>query len=105
MCKIAITMVRASWLVAVVVCAAMRSAVAAPLAPIVYTVQTTAPEDHAAEIEATIPVEPAAAVELMMPVWSPGYYKIEDYAERVQELSARSPDGAALAIEKDQKNR
>jgi hypothetical protein len=28
----------------------------------------------------------------MMAVWSPGFYRVEDYAKRVQGLSARTTD-------------
>ena len=40
-----------------------------------------------------------------MPIWSPGYYRVEDYAAKVEELKARTPDGTALETEKTQKNR
>src|SRR6185295_5597185 len=63
------------------------------------------PETHYAEIEATIPTERRASIELMMPVWSPGFYRVEDYASRVQNLAARLPDGKALPVEQPQKNR
>jgi predicted metalloprotease with PDZ domain len=42
---------------------------------------------------------------MMMPVWSPGFYRIEDYAAGVQDLSARTPDGKSLQVEKSAKNR
>jgi predicted metalloprotease with PDZ domain len=41
----------------------------------------------------------------MMPVWSPGYYRVEDYAGRVPEFSARGPDGTALTVNKPKHNR
>ena len=41
----------------------------------------------------------------MMPIWSPGFYRVEDYASRVQSLSARTSDGKTLAVEQPQKNR
>jgi predicted metalloprotease with PDZ domain len=78
---------------------------AAALEPIVFTVKASAPGEHVAEIEAVIPIEPAPAVELMMPIWSPGYYKVEDYAGRVQDLAVRGPDQVAIPFEKVQKNR
>src|SRR5262245_42734270 len=72
---------------------------------IVYTVRVPAPDTHFVEVEAAIPTGGRAAVELMMPVWSPGYYRIENYADRVDNVSARTPDGKALTAEKTQKNR
>jgi predicted metalloprotease with PDZ domain len=73
--------------------------------PIIYTVKFPAPETRIAEIEASFPTTKRAAIELMMPVWSPGFYRVEDYASRVQSLSARAPDGKTLAVEQPQKNR
>jgi len=48
--------------------------------PIVYTVKTPAPDTHLAEIEATVPAPATPAIDLMMPIWTPGFYKVEDYA-------------------------
>jgi predicted metalloprotease with PDZ domain len=103
--KSAAVMFLLRWLVAALVGLFLPATFAAALEPIIYTVKAPTPQEHTAEIEAVIPVEPAPTVELMMPVWSPGYYKVEDYAGRVENLSAQGPDNTALAIEKDQKNR
>jgi predicted metalloprotease with PDZ domain len=73
--------------------------------PIVYTVRLDAPATHTAEIEATIPTGDRASIDLMMPVWSPGFYRVEDYAKQIQSLSARTPGGAALEVETLGKNR
>ncbi len=70
-----------------------QSAAAQRLAPIVYTISAPAPATHIAVIEAVVPTEGKAAIDLMMPVWSPGFYRVEDYAGRVQEFSARTADG------------
>lgn len=73
--------------------------------PITYTVRFPSPEAQVAEIEATIPTEGRASVELMMAVWSPGFYRVEDYAGKIEALSARTPDGAPLTVEKPTANR
>ena len=52
-----------------------------------------------------VPTEGRPAVELMMAVWSPGFYRVEDYARKVEGLSARTPDGMALEVEATRKNR
>src|SRR5262249_47112281 len=44
-------------------------------------------------------------VDLMMPVWSPGYYVVEDYASRVQRITARAADGSTLQIDRPKPNR
>lgn len=72
---------------------------------IVYTMRFPAPETQIAEIEVTVPTDGQAEVELMMPLWSPGFYRVQDYASRVQEISARTPDGAALSVERTLPNR
>jgi predicted metalloprotease with PDZ domain len=82
-----------------------HAAVAQRLDPIVYTVRIPAPETQYAQIEAIVPAGRAASVEMMMPIWSPGYYRVEDYAARVEDLNARTPEGAALVVEKPQRNR
>ena len=59
--------------------------------PIVYTVRFPTPDKHIAEVVATIPTGQRPTVELMMAVWSPGFYRVEDYARNVHDLSAIGP--------------
>ncbi len=40
-----------------------------------------------------------------MPVWSPGFYRVEDYAAKVQSLTVRGRGGAELAVTRPQPNR
>ncbi|MFC1553040.1 M61 family metallopeptidase [candidate division KSB1 bacterium] len=75
------------------------------LAPIVYTVSFSAPETQYAEVEAVIPVSDTAEFELMMPVWSPGYYRVENYARRIEDFSAATLDGTTLNVEHPKDNR
>jgi predicted metalloprotease with PDZ domain len=75
------------------------------LDPIVYTVKFLAPESHIAEVEIDVPTGRRPIIEMMMAVWSPGFYRIEDYASRVQNLFARGSDGGALQVEKRPGNR
>jgi predicted metalloprotease with PDZ domain len=84
---------------------APQSATAQAPAPIVYTVKIPSPETHIAEIEATVPTDGRAAIELMMPIWTPGFYKVEDYAGKVQGLAARTADGKPLQVDQPKKNR
>jgi predicted metalloprotease with PDZ domain len=79
---------------------------AAPeLRPIVYTIRVPSPERQTAEVEARIPTEGRAVVELMMPVWSPGFYRIQDYASKVEEVFVRTELGAGLRWEESEPNR
>ena len=94
-------------LVAALVLSALMYAASSARAdePIVYTVKFPAPETRIAEVEAAFPTGKRATIELMMPVWSPGFYRVEDYVGRVQSLSARTADGKTLVVEQPQKNR
>src|SRR5262249_3971951 len=73
--------------------------------PFVYPVRFPSPDTHQAEVEAAIPPRNRASIELMTPIWSPGFYRVEDYASRIQSLSAREPDGKPLEVEQPRKNR
>jgi predicted metalloprotease with PDZ domain len=86
--------------------AAATPALAGPaLEPIVYTVKFPEPAKHYALVEAVVPTGKQAAVELMMPVWTPGFYRVENYAGKVDNLSARTPEGKMLPVEQPRKNR
>jgi predicted metalloprotease with PDZ domain len=73
--------------------------------PILYTLKFPAPEKHVAEVEAVFPTDKRSSLDLMMAVWSPGFYRVQDYARRVEGFTARSTDGARLDVEQPQKNR
>jgi predicted metalloprotease with PDZ domain len=101
---------RAAWLLVVASCVIAFAAdgytqPAAPLEPIQYTFTVLDPDKHLAGVTARVPTGGQATVTLMMPVWTPGYYVIEDYASRVRNLTAMAPDGTALAISKPAPNR
>jgi predicted metalloprotease with PDZ domain len=92
-------------IVVVLVAQAFRPAHAQPLAPVTYTVRFVARSAHVADVEAAFPTDGLASIDLMMAIWSPGFYKVEDYATRVQGVSAHTPDGSALTVEHPRKNR
>ena len=58
--------------------------------PISYTMRFPAPETQMAEIDLVAPTEGREEIQLLMPRWSPGYYRIQDYASKIQEISART---------------
>jgi predicted metalloprotease with PDZ domain len=68
-------------------------------------VSIVSPETHLAQVEALIPTGGRDSVKLMMPVWSPGFYRVEDYAAQLDGFAARSSDGTELAVEHPQPNR
>jgi predicted metalloprotease with PDZ domain len=73
--------------------------------PVVYTIRVPAPEVQVAEIAMSVPTEGRESVDVMMPVWSPGYYRIENYAEQIQSLAAESATGQSLGVERVRPNR
>ncbi|MEJ2216174.1 MAG: hypothetical protein P8099_06120 [Gemmatimonadota bacterium] len=74
-------------------------------APAVYTVDFPSPAEHLARIEAALPTGGRDTVELMMPIWSPGYYRVQDYAAQVRDLSVHDAAGHALPVERVPPNR
>ena len=84
---------------------ALVGARAADLEPIQYTISVPAPASQTAAIEATVPTGGRTSIDMMMAVWSPGFYRVENYATRVSDFSARGPDGSALAVERPADNR
>jgi predicted metalloprotease with PDZ domain len=72
--------------------------------PITYTLRFLAPETHYVEVEASVPAG-QPAIELMMAVWTPGSYLVREYERHVEQVAARGPGGAPLAVTKTRKNR
>ena len=70
-----------------------------------YTVEFPDLSAHAARITAHMPTGGHPTLELMMPIWSPGYYKVENYADRVHDVAARTPSGEPLEVEHVMRNR
>jgi len=70
-----------------------------------YTVTVASPADQTAVVDATFSTDGRRALDLMMPIWSPGFYKIENYATRIVSLTAKSATGAPLAVEHPADNR
>ncbi len=73
--------------------------------PVRYAMRAPAPETHVVEVVMTIPSRGLPEVEVMMPVWSPGYYRVEDYAEQLLDLAAEREDGRSLHVEVAHPNR
>src|SRR5262245_3131670 len=58
--------------------------------PIAYSIRIPAPETHEIVVQATVPSAGRASLDLMMPTWSPGYYRVEDYAANVHDVRAET---------------
>ncbi len=84
---------------------------AAPVKPrasageaIEYTLRFDDAPTHYADVTAVVP-SPGDTVELMMPVWTPGSYKVRDYSRNVSSLTAATAAGEPLKVDKTRKNR
>ncbi len=75
------------------------------LDPLVYTIRFPEPATKTFTVEITVPTEKRASVDLMMAIWSPGFYGIQNYADRVSGLTASAPDGTILDVEKPRPSR
>jgi predicted metalloprotease with PDZ domain len=76
-----------------------------PLAPIFYTIKFPAAGVHYADIEATVPTGKRTSIELMMAIWSPGFYRVENYSDHVVSLTVHTSEGKALSVDHARKNR
>ena len=75
------------------------------LDPVSYSIRIPNPGKHQAEVNVRIPTDGKASLDLMMPLWSPGYYAVQDYARHVHDLAVVSPEGKPLAVEHSTPNR
>ena len=78
--------------------AALVIAAVKPLAPMIYTLRFPDPASKTFTVDVIIPTGSKATVDVMMPVWSPGFYGLQNYAQRVSDLTATANDGTALDI-------
>ncbi len=90
---------------AVLIAALAPPALAQPVEPIAYAVRFPAPHTHYVTIDARVPTGGRPDIELMMAVWTPGSYLVREYARHVEGVTARTPGGDRLPVEKSRKNR
>ena len=70
-----------------------------------YRATFPARRNHYVEVRVDIPTHGQGTSELRMAAWTPGSYKIRDYARFVEGLAAHTPSGAPLSVEKVAKDR
>jgi predicted metalloprotease with PDZ domain len=70
------------------------------LDPLVCTIRFPDPASKSFTVEIAVPTEKRASVDLMMAIWSPGFYGLQNYADRVSNFAAKAPDGTALDVTK-----
>ena len=73
--------------------------------PIRYTLSFPAPHTHYVHVRAEVPAAGRDSVELSMAVWTPGSYLVGEFSRHVESVTAESPGGIALRVEKTAKNR
>jgi predicted metalloprotease with PDZ domain len=91
--------------VSMIISSAHRLSGASMLEPISYTLRFPAPQTHTVEVEAIVPTAGLPEVSLMMAVWTPGSYMIREFARNLEEVTAATPGGEPLRVEKTSKNR
>lgn len=79
--------------------------VAQSRAPLHYTVRFPAPATKTFTVDLVVPTEGKSSVDLMMPVWSPGFYGYQNYADRVSDVSAKGAGGETLEVAKSSPSR
>lgn len=70
---------------------------------VIYTVSFPKPETHYVRVDLEIDKPSGIYTDIVMPVWTPGSYKIREFSRHVDRINAQS-DGPNLAIDKQTKN-
>src|SRR6187431_1433621 len=73
--------------------------------PLVYTLRFPEPASKTFNVEMVVPTEGRASVDLMMAIWSPGFYGLQNYARQVSAFAATASDGTALEVTKPSDSR
>src|SRR3954467_3975480 len=68
------------------------------LAPLAYTIRFPDPTSKTFTVHVVVPTDKRASVDLMMAIWSPGFYGLQNYAQRVSGFTATAADGTALDV-------
>ncbi len=81
--------------------AALRSG----LDPLVYTISFPNPASKTFDVEVRVPTGGRASTDLMMAIWSPGFYGLQNYAGHVLDFAAEADDGTTLDVTKPSPSR
>lgn len=73
-------------------------------AAVSYRISLAEAPQHRVVVEARFVAPASGKLELWLPVWTPGSYKIRDYARHIEEITAIDEAGAALEVERPSKN-
>src|SRR5262249_17404467 len=75
------------------------------LTPLVYTITFPDPASKHFSVEVVVPTDKRESVDLMMAIWSPGFYGLQNYGRNVSGFAATAPDGTALEVSKPSESR
>ena len=73
--------------------------------PLVYTMRFPDLTSRSFTMQVVVPTDRRASIDLMMPVWSPGFYGLQTYGDRVTNFAAAGPDGAPLDVSRSSPSR
>jgi len=103
--RVAATLITTTLVAVVILASSLAVGLARAADPLVYTIRFPQPVSQSFTVDVVVPTGKRASVDLMMPIWSPGFYGLQNYADRVSGFSATAPGGAALDITKPTPNR
>jgi predicted metalloprotease with PDZ domain len=75
------------------------------LDPLHYVIRFPDPASKTFTVDLAVPSKGRQSVDLMMAIWSPGFYGLQNYADRVSAVEAHASDGSALEISKPSPSR
>jgi predicted metalloprotease with PDZ domain len=70
------------------------------LEPLRYTISFPQPATKTFNVDVVVPTDGRDSVDVMMAIWSPGFYGLQNYADRVTAFAAKAADGTALDVTK-----
>jgi predicted metalloprotease with PDZ domain len=75
------------------------------LEPLAYTIRIPNPSSKTFDVDVIVPAANRDSVVLMMAVWSPGMYNLQNYTNQVSAFTATSADGRVLEFAKPKASR
>ena len=73
--------------------------------PIVVKLSFPSVESQLADVQFSLSANQRDHLDFVMPIWSPGFYRVEDYASKVQDITAKDAEGNSLEVRQDGRNR
>ena len=75
------------------------------LAPLAYTIRFPDTASRSFTVEVAVPAGKRGSIDMMMPVWSPGFYGLQTYGDRVSNVAATAGDGTTLEVSRSSPSR